>query len=395
MQVLSDLPVISTHEHHQPDEFHKNLNLDRLFAKSYLSELDTKPGINTIERTRFLDVCRHNSYFVWLEKALQAIYSFPNPISLENWDQISLWISRGHQDSTHHLRILQENANYIRAIQDAYWDYGSNNNHSELFLPVMRTDMFVSSYHPETIDHDGNSPFSVYPIKDIKKLDEYLSFIEDLFTNWRNAGAIAMKSAIAYERSMRFDYSTRESAAEIFRKHPSEISPCQVKIYQDFMFEWFCQLAIKLEVPYQIHTGLAQLSGSDPLLFEPTIFRNPNLHFILFHAGYPWYGSIAGLAHNHSNISIDMCWAPLISTSGAIIALHQFIEIVQSNERIAWGSDTATSEEAFGALLAWRFVVAKVLSEKIDDGYINRVEATHLAQNFFYQNASRIYGIPV
>jgi predicted TIM-barrel fold metal-dependent hydrolase len=141
----------------------------------------------------------------------------------------------------------------------------------------------------------------------------------------------------------------------------------------------------------QVHTGLGELSGSRPLLFEPVIVGHPDVHFVLFHAGYPWYSEAAGLAHNHNNISLDMVWAPIISTSAAVAALHEFIEVARSSDRIAWGSDTWTSEEAIGALLAWQHVIATVLSQKVDAGYFDVAEAETMAQKLMFENAARIY----
>ena len=51
--------------------------------------------------------------------------------------------------------------------------------------------------------------------------------------------------------------------------------------------------------------------------------------------------------------------------AASIAALHQYIEVAPSTDLIAWGSDTWTSEEATGALLAWQHVVATVLAEKV------------------------------
>ena len=142
-------------------------------------------------------------------------------------------------------------------------------------------------------------------------------------------------------------------------------------------------------MPFQIHTGLGQLAGSRPLLFESTIARYPQLHFVLFHMGYPWYHEIAGLAHNYANVSMDMVWAPIISPSAAVAALHQYLEVARSSDLIAWGSDTWTSEDAVGALLAWQYVVATVLAQKVDDGYFDMAEAEVLAHKLMYRNAAR------
>lgn len=122
------------------------------------------------------------------------------------------------------------------------------------------------------------------------------------------------------------------------------------------------------------------------------IQRFPQVHFVLFHAGYPWYHEVAGLLHNYSNVSVDMVWVPLISPTAAIAALHEYIEVAQSSSRIAWGSDTWTSEEAVGALLAWQHVVATVLSQKVEDGYFDMAEAEALAHKLMVRNAADLYG---
>ena len=193
-------------------------------------------------------------------------------------------------------------------------------------------------------------------------------------------------------RSLDYAEGNRAEAAAVFGRHPQDVSAGESTAYQNFMFNWFCELAEKLDLPFQIHTGLGQLAGSRPMLFEPVLLRYPQVHFVLFHAGYPWYGEVAGLAHNHANVSIDMVWAPIISTSAAVAALHEYIEVARSSDRIAWGSDTWTSEEAVGALLAWEHVVATVLAEKVDDGYFDMAEAEILAHKLMYRNAARLYG---
>ena len=74
-------------------------------------------------------------------------------------------------------------------------------------------------------------------------------------------------------------------------------------------------------------------------------------------------------------------------------ALHQYLEVARSSDLIAWGSDTWTSEDAVGALLAWQYVVATVLAQKVEDGYFDMAEAEVLVHKLMYRNAARIYGL--
>ena len=390
--LAESLPVISSHEHLLPDDVQQGLDLGRLFEKSYLTMLRTPFGRDALEHAKFLAQGRHNSLFVWLEKGLQKIYGFEEKLTAENWDVLSKLVENKHNQPDVCTTILKENAGYQRAIQDAYWDYSSDNGHPEILSPTMRTDMFESVYHPDVSDHDGNSPFKSYPDIPTGNFEDYLEYVEALFTRWRERGAVAMKSVMAYERKIQFDVVDQATAARIFLKSPAGVNHADRIAYGDFMFRWFCELARQLEVPFQVHTGLAKLSGSDPMFLESVIATNPGTKFVIFHAGYPWYDSVVGLAQSYVNVFVDMVWVPHVSPTGAVLALHEILEVSKSSDRISWGGDARTGEEAFGALLAWRHVLAKVLAEKVEDGYLDLAEADILTHKFMYSNAAKLYG---
>ena len=369
-----------------------NANRDK---KYFLPDAGDKTNLEEAEKQRekFLDLFGYNSYWVWLDKGIQKIYNLDNSITPQNWDSVSDQIATKHRDPNTHIRIMMEEGGYLRAVQDTYWDYGSDLGHPEIFSPTMRIDMFVTSSHPTLPDHDQNCPFESYPDAPTDNFDDYLAFVKDLFISWRNKGGVAMKCASAYERPLSFNMASYAEAQKVFYRSKDEISSQERIAYGDFMFNWFCQLNMELEIPFQIHTGLASIAGSNPMLFEPVIQRYPEIRFVLFHAGFPWYNEIAGLAHNYNNIFIDMVWAPIISTSAATQALRQYIEVSQTSDLIGWGSDTWTSEEAVGAVLAWKFVVSKVLSEMVDSAYIDLKKAEALAEKLMYKNNSELYGL--
>lgn len=411
-QFVDELPVISSHEHHLPDDLQKDMSLDKLLYHSYLSWYTDSgnspkpypdyrkkyhlpqdhPGNNTaLGREIFLDQFGSNTYWVWLEKGIQAIYRLEGKISAENWDEISHKISDCYKDPVHHLRVLGETGRYLRAIQDSYWNYASDLGHPELFSPTLRTDMFIMSSHESILDADQNSPFTVYPDAPGNNFDDYLAFVRALFEDWRNGGAVAMKCAVAYERLIQFNNASKKRAGEIFGKPVGQISAQDRLAYGDFMFNWFCALAKQLDLPFQIHTGLGDLSGSNPMLLVPAIERHPGTRFVLFHAGFPWQAEMAGIAHNYRNVIVDMVWVPLISTSAAITGLNTFLDVTTS-DAIGWGGDTWTSEEAVGAALAWKHVVKTVLSERIDRGFLDLRQARNLAERLLFKNNAELYG---
>ena len=427
--LLDRLPIVSSHEHHLPDAMQQNMTLDRILDFSYIgwyAGRKNKPLAETIqldpllqvhirekkyslpsndstkepreiikEREGFLDRFGYNSYWVWLEKGIQKIYGFSDAINSNNWERISSQITEQHRNPNSHLDFLRNHGGYLRAVQDTYWDYSSDLGHPELFSPTMRVDMFVTSSHPSLPDHDLNSPFISYPDAPTNDFDGYLDYIKQLFLSWRKKGAVAMKCASAYERTLMFDKTSHEKARSVFYKPKGLVSHEDRIAYGNYMFNWFCELDMQMDIPFQIHTGLAEISDSNPMLFEPVIKRYPKILFVLFHAGFPWCSEIAGLAHNYDNVFIDMVWAPIISTSTAIQALREYIEIAQTSDLIGWGGDTWTSEEAVGAVLAWKHVVSVVLAEMIESGYLNLKKAEILAEKLMYLNNSKIYGFKV
>jgi len=390
---IRGLPVVSTHEHHLEDRDQSNLDLKGIFEHSYVAWQLIPVGNNYDEHKNFLEKVRYNSYFVWLEKALDKLYKFGGKITEDNWNEISQKIIDKHKDSNEHIRILKENCRYKRGITDIYWSPGSDLGHPDIFTPVVRVDSFILHFHPSQSFEDVVVPWDFIP--DLKGLyfDEYVQAIISFLQNRIKNGAVGFKIAAAYDRPINFSNVSFEKAAKIFMKDPAFVSDEDWLTYGDYILGRFCELAEELNVPIQVHTGLAKLQGSNPLYFENTIERFPDVHFILFHGGFPWIHEIAALAHNHENVYIDMVWLPLISTTAAVEALNEYIETVSSIDKIMWGSDSWTSEEALGALLAYQHVVAEVLSKKLDIGYINYEDAIKMADRFMYKNALDVFAI--
>ena len=144
-------------------------------------------------------------------------------------------------------------------------------------------------------------------------------------------------------------------------------------------------------MPIQIHTGLGLLRGSNAMQLQPLIDRNKDTTFLLMHGSYPWTSDIAGLAHVYPNVWADLCWLPLISTTAAHRLLHELIDVCDAN-RVIWGCDTWTSEESYGARLAFFNVLTQVLCERVESGLMRQQDAKRYARAIMHDNASRLLG---
>lgn len=122
------------------------------------------------------------------------------------------------------------------------------------------------------------------------------------------------------------------------------------------------------------------------------IEKNPETKFVLFHCSFPWMSDISALLHKCPNVYPDLCWLPIISQTAAERMLRELIEIGTS-DKVCWGCDTWTSEESYGALLAFKHVLANVLESKVKDGYFSLNDAKTMADKLMYDNTKRLYRV--
>ncbi|WNR46262.1 amidohydrolase family protein [Paenibacillus roseipurpureus] len=387
-------PIFSTHEHHREDELYAQLDLSTLFSWSYVGWSGAVPaGDSTaVERQHWINSMKMNSYYVWLEKAICTIYG-EEEITAANWDSLSERIRKAHQDPNYHLQLLRKYAGYQGFLEDAFWNTGTDLGHPDFVTPVYRIDMWIIGYHPDSLDNDGWNPYRIYG----EKITDFNTY-EQLFTDElrrRRPSVAALKCSVAYFRNLRFDEAHRDEAAAVFGREKSSLTEGERNAFGNYMFRLAASVAGELDLPIQLHTGLAQLSGSSPMLLESVLRDYPGTRFVLFHGGFPWIYETAALAHNYPNVYLDINWLPLISTTAACQALHVYMEVLPRWDKIAWGGDNWTSEESVGASMAFRFILKKVLAEKVDDGFLRLKDAQQFAERIMYRNAHSIYHIPL
>jgi len=389
-ELVANTKAINTHSHHFEDTFFIDFNIDKLLVNTYINWSGVSFDSSKESRQNYIDKVSFKSYYKWLQKALKEIYKISEDLSPGNWDYYSEVISSCYKDNEWHKKILKDYCNYEKVIIDAYWNPGSNNKDPEIFTSTFRIDPLFFGYNKDTFDHDGNNVFSLYN-KEFTDFDSYILFIRELITAKIKNGCSALKNAIAYDRCINYEETSKVKAQQVF-KDKEHITKIDVKLFQDYIFYEICKLAAELNVPIQCHTGMGCLEKTNALNMLNIIKTNPDTKFVLFHGGFPWSGDILGLLHACQNVYPDICWLPLLSPTFAEHTLHQLIE-VGTAEKICWGCDTWTSEESYGARLALNDVLASVLSKKIEKGYFSMNDAECIIENILYNNPKGIYKI--
>lgn len=178
----------------------------------------------------------------------------------------------------------------------------------------------------------------------------------------KEAGCIALKSALAYDRGLDFSDPAKAQAEKGFQN--PDAGPEEIKAFQDYVFRQICRIAAEQNLappmPYRIGTA----RKTNAMQMKPVIEENPDTQFVLFHGGYPWIQDVCALVHNFPNVYADICWLPILSGPSCKSLVREMIE-VGTSDRMMWGCDTWTSEESYGAMIAVKRVLSTLFSRNM------------------------------
>lgn len=146
----------------------------------------------------------------------------------------------------------------------------------------------------------------------------------------------------------------------------------------------------------QIHAGLLEgndnvLTNSDPTLLVNLFSEYKEAKFDVFHGAYPYTRELAALAKNFPNVYVDMCWLHVISPSRARQALAEWLDTVPSNKIFGFGGDYVFAECIYGHSAMARENIARVLTEKVEEGTFTEVQAIDLARKLLHDNAYEFF----
>ena len=387
MSHIQTCGIINTHAHHLPDDEAKEINLEKIFQKSYVSWCGVPVPSSSATVDKWLEKIGNRSYYVSLARALQTLYNMDVPVSGAVWDEYNRRILKAHENPNWHLELLQKKCGYKAVVQDTYWNPGHNNGHPEIFKPTFRINYFLWSYNNTSKDHNGNNAQLAHN-QHIDNINTYTDFMHRTIKEKKEAGCSSLKSAIAYERILEIGPSTAKEAQAAMGFGKKEPPAAVIRKFQDYIFDVICEIAATEKIPLQIHTGLGLMVGSNPMQLQSLIARHPKTTFVLMHGGYPWMDDLCGLVHVYPNVIVDLCWLPLISPSACIRCLHELFEVCNA-DKIVWGCDTWTSEESWGALFTMVDVLSTVLDEKVNAGYLSKKNAIQFAEDILCNNAKR------
>jgi len=385
---LGGIVAFSDHEHHKPASFFENFSLDKLIESGYSAWC----GYDLSDRENFLGGMAHNSYWHWLGRGISAVHG-TSEVTAETWDAVSDVIAAHYAADAelHHAALWAHG--FGKQIEDTFWDVGGHMGHLPNFSAAYRIDSYLFGIGPDATEPDTDEA-PVWQKQGFAggSLEDYIAHLRGVLSAAVGGGVFcALKCAVAYHRGLDFCPACFSDAAADFGQPLAVLSGDAKKNFGNVMMHVCADFAAELGIPFQIHTGLGQLAGTNPMALQPLIAAHPGTRFVCLHGGFPWVQEMAGVAHNHPNACCNLTWLPLISTAAATDALDLFLDAACDARAITWGSDCQAPEESVGALMAWREVLAQVLARRIGRGQLTLPRALALGEELLWNNGGFVY----
>ena len=410
---LDSVPAIDTHDHLLPFEtlpgfvetdHGRGMNLSGIWRNSYYT------GFNPLTPWQ-----AGGSFDEWWAKAKDdfknaratSVYRYQLPafqdlygVDFDNLTdaqarELDNRIFKNYQDQKWLYHVVTERANIELMVNDPYWARLKLKTYYPFEVLVFNVTTLVRGFHSSEYSAkelwDSPYHFASEAGLEIKSLDDYLNVLDRLFQKAKAAGAICLKTTLAYQRTLLFENVSKETAAKTFGRARSELTPKEIKDFEDFIMWRLVEFSARYDLPFQIHTGHGRLAGSNPMLLLDLITSNPKTKFILFHGGYPWIGETGAIGMRHgSHVWIDSVWMPTLSYTMAKRAYHEWLEVMPS-DHIMWGADCNHAEGIYGATEMTRRCLAEVLAEKIESGDLKEEFALKIGKQILRDNALKLF----
>jgi hypothetical protein len=395
-KALDEIPIIDTHEHYGETWNSRGTTLYAIFRESYVGaewlahdcELEDSPP----SLIKWLEPARDNAYTYSLIRGLRQLYALEEGEFDEALvGEMAEKVRAAYQDRGWALRVLRK-AGIQHSIVDPLPVPGYLHQEPSFHL-ALRSHMLVHGYDRAARDHGGDNPFEFAAKlgREITSFEDYLGYVDFWVGHHKAKGAVAIKSALAYERDIDVKPVSRQEAERIFDSGTKD--PEEQKKFGDFILDLLAKKAAEYGLVFQVHAGLALQATSHPRRLMWLLDNNPDTIFDLFHAGYPWTQEVLAMAAERPNLIVDTCWLPIISPTAAVRFYQEYPEVAFRADTLLWGGDNWYAEESYGAAQTFKDCLAKAVGDKVEGGYWTRKQGLRYAEGVMWRAASRWFGI--
>ena len=349
----------------------------------------------------YYNYSRATNYHEQFMNSLRILYDYDKPYLVKEdikplYDRM---IRNNYKNYKEWFDVVYDKGNFKTMLLDQYWNQFNTQIDTTYFQLVCNINTCVYLVNEAAENKKITSDEDLLKLMNqevliTKCLDDYTNLIDSVLNIFKRNGAVCIKNTLAYSRPLDFEDIDYSDANKIFNKKGA-LNEQENKQLQDFIFHHIIQQSMILDLPIQIHTGYlagnnSQLDNGQPMKLLNLFIKYPKARFILFHGGYPWTGDYVAIGKNFTNVYLDIVWLPQISKTAAIRTLNELLDAVPYN-KLMWGGDVLRIEDAVGSLELGKEVVATVLSERVENGWMTEELALDIARSIFRDNATEVF----
>ena len=430
LQYARSLDIIDTHEHLPPEQDWAAGKDDVLtewlshyFSCDLVSAGLSQRDLATVVRDSskpiekrwklvepFWDAARHTGYARALDIAARDLYGLAR-VDGDTIAELDKEFRKRREAAgrgqSHYEYVLKKKSRVAVSLVDALMETQRPAD-KKFFRPVYRIDPFLKLPDPVAREN-ASREFGIR----VHTLEDWKHALETGIERALAGGAVALKCAVAYERSLSFAKVAAARAEEAFNALaaiPSGPDAGTVygaatlmemsKTFGDHVMHHALEVADEKGLTVQVHTGLQEgngniLENSHPALLTNLLLEYRNVTFDLFHMSYPYQNVLAALAKNFPNVMIDMCWAHIISPEASVRALVEFLDSVPANKISAFGGDYLFVDGVYGHQYLAREDVSRALAIKVEEGVFDIDRAKEICRWLFVDNPKRIFRLDI
>ncbi len=412
---LKEIPILDVHSHISVNHPHANDISDILFYHFVRRELysaglpdddylvSSEPLENRVSHFfQFSHLIENTATFWCLRRIFEDIYEIPDgEISLSNWKEIQSFIDSKKNDTKWPLEILNKARIRKSLICENHWDKEYLKKY-QVLIPLYE-DLQYFNFDPTRT----TSPLDLVKMEFSHLPDNSSDFEEKIklfFQNLKKDGVPYFASFIG--PSFRKRKATDDKINDIYRKKITgiELTPDEQNIFITWILYCYLDSLRELGSPAQFYLGAywarpgmrygeSYVWIDHQYLFDlVSVFKDfPEVQFNLMYAPLSNSQEFTIISRMLPNVSILGFWWHTLFPSSIETIISQRIESLPANKWIAIATDAYSVEWAYGKVSLILHCLAKVLSQKIEEGYFTEKKAIEYAHRILYDNPKEIY----
>src|SRR5262249_10542185 len=133
--------------------------------------------------------------------------------------------------------VVTRKANIELMFNDPYWARFDFRTDYPFGVLVLNVTTLTRGFHPSEFTSKDDDPYAFAKANGLPAttLAEYLAVLDKLFSVAKGKGAVCLKTTLAYQRGLDFDRVAAERAARAFGKPRAQLTPAEVKEFEDFV----------------------------------------------------------------------------------------------------------------------------------------------------------------